>query len=172
MDLHTVVEVVSPAEVGQWRPGDAWLGGGTALFGAAQPGVTRLGSRLIGAAFNASGIDTRHTVVDELDREEREGESTFYDARSGGGFPQPALPPPCSGEACQGPPALPPPSPAPASSTSTGPGNPEEKPTKCKPGFVRKAGKCVKRKHPSRRHKGSHRSHARRRVGRNRGSQR
>ncbi|TDX82270.1 putative naringenin-chalcone synthase [Rathayibacter sp. PhB151] len=50
---------------------------------AAQPAVTRLGSRLIGAAFNASGIDTRHTVVDELDGEEREGESTFYDARSG-----------------------------------------------------------------------------------------
>jgi CO/xanthine dehydrogenase FAD-binding subunit len=42
VDLHTVVEVVSPAGVGQWRPGDAWLGGGTALFGAAQPGVTRL----------------------------------------------------------------------------------------------------------------------------------
>lgn len=49
---------------------------------AAQPGISRLGSRLIGAAFNASGIDTRHTVVDELDQEEREGESVLYDARS------------------------------------------------------------------------------------------
>ncbi|WP_306214683.1 FAD binding domain-containing protein [Actinoplanes sp. RD1] len=42
MDLHTVVEVVSPAGPGQWRPGDAWLAGGTALFSEPRPEVTRL----------------------------------------------------------------------------------------------------------------------------------
>ena len=42
MDLHTVVEVVSPAAVGQWRPGDAWLAGGTGLFAEPQTGVRRL----------------------------------------------------------------------------------------------------------------------------------
>jgi CO/xanthine dehydrogenase FAD-binding subunit len=42
VDLHTVAEVVSPAAVEQWRPGDAWLGGGTALFGEPRPHVTRL----------------------------------------------------------------------------------------------------------------------------------
>ncbi|MBL7258482.1 FAD binding domain-containing protein [Paractinoplanes lichenicola] len=42
MDLNTVAEVISPAHVGQWRPGDAWLGGGTALFGEPRPHVTRL----------------------------------------------------------------------------------------------------------------------------------
>ena len=42
MDLNTVVEVVSPAGAGDWRPGDAWLGGGTALFAAPDPAVTRL----------------------------------------------------------------------------------------------------------------------------------
>jgi CO/xanthine dehydrogenase FAD-binding subunit len=42
VDLHTVVEVVSPASVGQWRPGDAWLAGGTGLFAEPQTGVTRL----------------------------------------------------------------------------------------------------------------------------------
>jgi CO/xanthine dehydrogenase FAD-binding subunit len=42
VDLNTVVEVVSPAGPGQWRPGDAWLGGGTALFGEPRPGVRRL----------------------------------------------------------------------------------------------------------------------------------
>jgi CO/xanthine dehydrogenase FAD-binding subunit len=42
VDLNTVADVVSPAGPGQWRPGDAWLGGGTALFAAADPGVTRL----------------------------------------------------------------------------------------------------------------------------------
>ncbi|MGK5681841.1 FAD binding domain-containing protein [Actinoplanes sp. URMC 104] len=42
MDLHTVAEVISPARVGQWRPGDAWLGGGTALFGEPRPHLRRL----------------------------------------------------------------------------------------------------------------------------------
>ncbi|WP_250002541.1 xanthine dehydrogenase family protein subunit M [Actinoplanes sp. M2I2] len=42
MDLNTVAEVISPARVGQWRPGDAWLGGGTALFGEPRPHLTRL----------------------------------------------------------------------------------------------------------------------------------
>ncbi len=42
MDLHTVTEVVSPASVGQWRPGDVWLGGGTALFAESNPHVHRL----------------------------------------------------------------------------------------------------------------------------------
>ncbi|GAA2903707.1 FAD-binding molybdopterin dehydrogenase [Actinoplanes cyaneus] len=42
MDLHTVTEVVSPAAPGMWRPGDAWLGGGTALFGEPRPSISRL----------------------------------------------------------------------------------------------------------------------------------
>ena len=42
MDLNTVVDVVSPAGPGDWRAGDAWLGGGTALFAAPDPAVTRL----------------------------------------------------------------------------------------------------------------------------------
>ncbi|WP_436520015.1 FAD binding domain-containing protein [Actinoplanes sp. HUAS TT8] len=42
MDLHTVAEVISPAAPGMWRPGDAWLGGGTALFGEPRPSISRL----------------------------------------------------------------------------------------------------------------------------------
>ncbi|MBG0564802.1 FAD binding domain-containing protein [Actinoplanes aureus] len=42
MDLHTVTEVISPAAPGSWRPGDAWLGGGTALFGEPRPHLRRL----------------------------------------------------------------------------------------------------------------------------------
>jgi len=42
VDLNTVAEVISPAEVGQWRPGDAWLGGGTALFAEPRPHLSRL----------------------------------------------------------------------------------------------------------------------------------
>ena len=42
VDLNTVAEVVSPAGVHDWRPGDAWLAGGTGLFAEPGPGVTRL----------------------------------------------------------------------------------------------------------------------------------
>jgi CO/xanthine dehydrogenase FAD-binding subunit len=42
MDLNTVTEVVHPAGPGLWRPGDAWLGGGTALFAEPRPQVRRL----------------------------------------------------------------------------------------------------------------------------------
>ncbi len=42
MDLNTVAEVISPAGPGQWQPGDAWLGGGTALFAEPRPGLRRL----------------------------------------------------------------------------------------------------------------------------------
>ena len=37
-----MAEVVSPADVRDWRPGDAWLGGGTALFAQPDPGIVRL----------------------------------------------------------------------------------------------------------------------------------
>lgn len=45
----------------------------------AQPGVDRLTARLIGAAFDQSAIDTRHTVLSELG-EQSAGASDFIDA--------------------------------------------------------------------------------------------
>jgi CO/xanthine dehydrogenase FAD-binding subunit len=42
VDLNTVVEVRSAADAGAWRPGDAWLAGGTYLFSEPQPHITRL----------------------------------------------------------------------------------------------------------------------------------
>jgi hypothetical protein len=45
-----------------------------------------------------------------------------YDAREGGGFPQPVAPAACEGEACQSPPSPPNPS-TPASSSYNGPAN-------------------------------------------------
>ncbi len=42
MDLNTVREVRDARERPEWRPGDAWLGGGTYLFSEPQPGVRRL----------------------------------------------------------------------------------------------------------------------------------
>ncbi|UCR89375.1 type III polyketide synthase [Mycetocola spongiae] len=50
---------------------------------AAQPGLTRLGQRLVGSAFDASGIHTRHSVVDDFNTEGPAGTGAFYDRDTG-----------------------------------------------------------------------------------------
>jgi len=47
---------------------------------AAQPDIGRLAQRLVGASFNGSGIDTRHTVIDELSLDGATAEPVFFDA--------------------------------------------------------------------------------------------
>lgn len=42
MDLNTVVDVRDARRPEPWRPGDAWLGGGTYLFSEPQPHIKRL----------------------------------------------------------------------------------------------------------------------------------
>ncbi|MGW7548549.1 FAD binding domain-containing protein [Streptomyces sp. NPDC054770] len=42
MDLNTVVEIRDARNPAPWRPGDAWLGGGTYLFSEPQPRLRRL----------------------------------------------------------------------------------------------------------------------------------
>lgn len=73
----------------------------------------------------------------------------LYDARVGGGLPEPAQPNPCTGDACQiVPPAVEDPV---LTTTLQGPGNPAERyrsygaKAKCPKGKVRKKGKCVKK---------------------------
>ncbi|KNC20249.1 naringenin-chalcone synthase [Arthrobacter sp. RIT-PI-e] len=46
---------------------------------AAQPDLTRLGKRLVGAAFDSSGIETRYTVVEELTMETASEAPVFFD---------------------------------------------------------------------------------------------
>jgi alpha-pyrone synthase len=47
---------------------------------AAQPGLSRLAQRLVTASFNLSGIDTRHTVIEELTLDSAETNPQFFDA--------------------------------------------------------------------------------------------
>jgi len=47
---------------------------------AAQPGLSRLAQRLVTASFNLSGIDTRHTVIEELTLDSTTAEPQFFDA--------------------------------------------------------------------------------------------
>lgn len=69
------IETATPATVlEQERTRDRFAG---------QPDISRLGRRLIGACFNASGIDTRHTVIDELSGDDPGRPPVFYDRESG-----------------------------------------------------------------------------------------
>lgn len=51
---------------------------------ASQPGITRLGGRLLHAAFDQSGIDRRYTVIEGLDASDDDGSgSDFYERGEG-----------------------------------------------------------------------------------------
>ncbi len=92
-------------------------------------------------------------------QDNQEGEIVIYDARVAGGFPEQPSPPPCTtADACRTPVSpLPSIYGAPSSQTFSGPGNlappeakpkakPKAKPVKCKKGFVKRKGKCVKKR--------------------------
>ncbi|WP_045731388.1 type III polyketide synthase [Pseudarthrobacter chlorophenolicus] len=50
---------------------------------AAQPGLSRLGSRLVSTCFDSAAIETRFTAVDELTNAFRSEDPQFYDPDSG-----------------------------------------------------------------------------------------
>lgn len=50
---------------------------------AAQPGLNRLAQRIVATSFNVSGIETRHTVLEELSRDAHPDEPVFFDIDSG-----------------------------------------------------------------------------------------
>lgn len=50
---------------------------------AAQPGLTRLGSRLVNTCFDSAAIDTRFTAVDELTTDSRSDDPQFFDPDTG-----------------------------------------------------------------------------------------
>jgi hypothetical protein len=106
-----------------------------------------------------SGRDVFFLSTENILPQDSDGLKSLYDARIGGGFPAALVPAGgCNGDACQGPPSVPDLLGAPASATFSGLGNPtpaaptpavkskaKSKPKKCKKGFVRKKGRCVKR---------------------------
>ncbi|KQP01673.1 type III polyketide synthase [Leifsonia sp. Leaf264] len=50
---------------------------------AAQPGLSRLAQRIVPTSFNVSGIETRHTVIEELTFDEVDGDREFFDPATG-----------------------------------------------------------------------------------------
>jgi hypothetical protein len=115
------------------------------------------------AGASANGDDAFFITEQALSAHDIDNAKDMYDARVGGGLPEP-LPAPvgCEGDACQ-----PPPvglnDPTPASSAFSGPGN--AKP--CRSGLVRRHGRCVK-KHSKKHHK-SKKRHSKRTASHKRG---
>ncbi len=93
-------------------------------------------------AMDPSGNNVFFTTRDQLVAADKDELIDLYDARVGGGIPEPPPPVVCGGEACQ-PPTPVPAEPSPTSQPPLGGGN--YKPPKCKKGQVRRNGKCVKK---------------------------
>jgi hypothetical protein len=125
-------------------------------------------------AMTPDGHDVFFTTLEKLHGADIAGSPSTYDARVNGGVPDPPVPAPCQGDACQGrgtpAPLLPPP-------TSTGSGNGNLKPGSARPcpkgkRKVRHNGKvrCVKRR--ASKHASSHRRSKHRGANSNRRVQR
>jgi hypothetical protein len=140
-------------------PGDAnqridvyeWEDGNVGLISS---GVSSDDSRFVDAGDD--GNDVFFTTRQRLVGADRDDLMDLYDARVGGGFPEPVSPLSCEGDACQSPPDPPPAFPGLGSSTFRGPGNPpavkrkaKHAPKHCRKAQVRKRvrGKvrCVKK---------------------------
>jgi hypothetical protein len=120
-------------------------------------GTSSLETGLIDASASGNDVFLRQ-YQQLLPQDVQEESRTLVDARVDGGFPAPSSPPPCTtADSCR---SAPSPQPsifgAPASGTFSGAGNlapvvpkpavkPKSKPAKCRKGFVKKKGKCVKK---------------------------
>jgi hypothetical protein len=99
---------------------------------------------------SANGHDVFFTTSERLNGWDTDTSADLYDARIGGGLPEPPpVPAACAGESCL-PATAPTPRISPTASTATGPGNP--KAGRCPRGKIRRHGRCVK-KHHGKKHK-------------------
>ncbi|HEX6456341.1 MAG TPA: hypothetical protein VF009_07460 [Solirubrobacterales bacterium] len=92
-----------------------------------------------------SGTDAFFQTGNRLIGQDQDDYADLYDARVGGGFPEPPPPAPCEGESCRGEGSHAPVAVGAGTAVFQGPGNPT--PKHCRKGFVLRHGKCVKKKH-------------------------
>ncbi len=112
-----------------------------------------------------SGRDIFFASTEGILPQDSDGLKSLYDARIGGGFPAALVPAGgCNGDSCQGPPSVPSLLGASGSATFSGLGNPtpavskpavnakkaKSKPKRCRNGYVKRKGRCVR---PKRKHK-------------------
>jgi hypothetical protein len=134
----------------EWEDGEVFLiSSGTSPFDQGMLSVSR------------SGKDAYFFTRDSLAPEDQNGSlMRIYDAREGGGFFHVPAPPPCAAsDECHGPGSqAASPAEIPSLGGTEGNATTPKPPKGCRPGFVKRHGKCV-RKH----HKRHHRRHKRRR---------
>jgi hypothetical protein len=120
----------------------AWENGNVNLISS---GTATEGSKL--ASVSADGRDVFFFTRDSLAPQDQNGSPVkIYDAREGGGFLFIAPPFPCkASDECHGPGTRA--ADRPVINTKDGSGPLAVKPRRCKRGFVKKRGKCVKRRH-------------------------
>jgi hypothetical protein len=144
----------------EWHEGSAGAEGSVSLVssGVAEEPVSDV-------VISSNGLSVFFDTTEGLVSQDTDGEPDVYDARVGGGFPVTPTPvQPCSGDACQGPLTNPAPLLMPGSVSQAPGGNipsvkkavPKKATPKCKRGYGREKGKCVKQK-PKRAKKTNHR---------------
>jgi hypothetical protein len=143
------------ADVYEWqRPGLGGCKESGGCISLLSGGTGTDGSFLLDASV--SGEDVFFASRSQLVAQASDEAMSVYDARVGGGFPQPS-PVGCTGSGCQGTPIAPPGFGVPASVTLTGVGNapplapvltPKARRRVCPRGSIRKRGVCVKTKRP------------------------
>jgi hypothetical protein len=149
--VFTTAEPLSAAAANGFADAYEWHEGVVALLsGATADGP--VGHVLM----SASGSDVFFTTVQGLVPQDTDGQEDVYDARLGEGLPAPSTPPqPCAGDACQGPLTNPAPLLVPGSVWQAPADNlpaaapaptvrPPVKLVRCKRGYVKRRGRCVK----------------------------
>jgi hypothetical protein len=136
----------------EWHKEPGWSEGRVSLVStgsATEP--------LSDVTISPAGNDVFFVTSQGLVPQDTDGAPDVYDARLGAGFPPaPAEEEECSGDACQGPLTNPAPLLVPGSVSQPAGGNfpapapapavkPKAKPAKCKKGYVKKKGRCVKK---------------------------
>ena len=143
-----------PQGTGNCQPENpSFFKGSTACLSLISPGVGQFDSGLIGVSSNARDayFFTRQSLTPQVENGDL---MKIYDARELGGFPYTPEETPCkASDECHGAGSPTPPRPNIPSAASSG-GNAMSKAQRhCRPGFVRKHGKCVHRHRRSRRHR-------------------
>ncbi len=147
-------DALVPSDTNGQRDVYEYEGGGVFLISS---GTSSFESNL--EDVSESGDDVFFRSSQQLvPQDNQEGQIVIYDARVDGGFPEPSAPPACTtADACRAPVSSQPSIyGAPASQTFSGAGNlappenlpkakPKAKPVKCRRGFAKKKGKCVKK---------------------------
>jgi len=154
-DTLTPSSVAGGENIYEYRAGDVYLVSPGDEGPAAEVNWDVTEQRLGG--IDETGSDVFFRSSDSLVPQDTDTQSSFYDAREGGGFPAPPTPAGCTPGSCQGPLSAPPPLPAAGGSAATsGVGDPpastpaasrpaiKPRTKACKKGYVKKKGKCVK----------------------------